>query len=765
MRFRIKAIVALILALSVILPFFCIVASADEGGIELSAENESASRNKGIVYSCVYDSESQKIVINGSVTHDIFVAHRDYNINLYKISPEHSLKTTLDESDAILLASTSISIKFNFTAEVHEIEDIFSQYVVTLVSKTNAVDYVGERLYPFVESEYDPAPDRASYKGVRIPETQEILQADPSMAIVPVYLDKLVSSGGTGYLYSLEGKHIFFDKEYVDSIGRTVRSLYSGGARVYFQLLLSGDGDEIYDIPDMYSFSTAKDIYSYCDFLSGRYSSYKNGFIDGIIIGKNLDDTETYSNNRYGDDAEKYIRALALYGVVAGTAVRKNIPSADISYSFTSANTYGTESEYSSAFLPSLMIEKISAYIDSFFSDSFDFSVTLESSHRPLNISNETLEDGIDLAAENDPAYITEQNVDVFSSFLDSLDKKYSSSPKSYIYVWNVDGELSGNALACAYSYLYYKMFSEDRLCAFVVSFDDNAAASRDLINIIKHIDTDKGRSTTSQLLGFFRVSAWKTIIPGFKYSTFTSRKYITVAAPDGFAGEVTGEFLYFDFSDFSDYNSWFAGRGFSGISIDYYKDLGRSLCARFDADAISELEYAYLFNAYEYFENFGNTPYLTLKLAIEDNDSISDAFELCVALESEGKIYESSKIVRTGEVEYIYLDISDFVSECVVDNMRISLRPMSDATGEYRLFISSLKGESVELDSEALKAKIVEERLRIRNSSIDEDEGNDIESTVIIIIITVLAAVILTVTLFFFLRKEDNEEVEDDDE
>ena len=765
MRFRIKAIVAIILALSIMLPMFCVVISADEGGIEFYADNESASKNKGLVYSCVYDSESQKIVINGSVTHDIFVAHRDYNINLYKIAPEHSLKTTLDESDVTLLASTSISIKFNFTAEVREIEDIFSQYVVTLVSKTDEVDYVGERLYPFVESEYESDLSRASYKGVRVPETQEILQADPSVAIVPVYLDKLVSSGGTGYLYSLEGKHIFFDKEYVDSIGRTVRSLYSGGAKVYLQLLLSGDGGALYDIPDIYSFSSAKDIYSCCDFLSGRYSSYKNGFIDGIIIGKNLDETETYNNNRYGGDAEKYIRALALYGVVVGTAVRKNIPSADISYSFTNANTYGAQGEYSSALIPSLMIEKISAYIDSFYSDVFDFSVTLESSHRPFNISNETLEDGINLAAENDPAYITDQNADVFSSFLDSLDKKYSSSPKSYIYVWNVDKELSGNALCCAYTYLYYKRFSEDRLGAFVVSFDDNAAASRELISIIKYIDTDKGRASTSQLLGFFRVSAWKSIIPGFKYATFSSRKYITLESPERFEAEVTGEFLYFDFSDFSDYNSWFAGRGFGGISIDYYKDLGRSLCARFNADTLSELEYAYLFNAYEYSENFGNTPYLTLKLAIEDNDSVADAFELCLAFESDGKIYEASKIVHTGEVEYLYLDISDFVSECVVDNMRISVRPMSDASGEYKLFISSLKGESLELDGEALKTKIVEERLRIRDSLIDEDEGNDIESTVIVIIITVLAAVILTVTLFFFLRKEDNEEVEDDDE
>ncbi len=762
-----KRIFALILAASMMLLSLSFVAFATENEIVFDSEGEAASKNRGVIYSCVYDIESQKVIINGSVTHDIFIAHRDYTINLYKISPEHTLKTALSESEVTLLASASISIKFNFTADVSEINDIFSQYVVTLVSKSGNVDYVGERLYPFVESNCSSDIDRTKYKGVRIPETQEILQTEPSVAIVPIYLDKLMSSSATGYLYSLEGTHTFFDKEYVDSVDRTVRSLCSGDAKIYLQLLLNSGADSVgeatYDIPDMFSDSGIKEIYSYCDFLSDRYSSYKNGFIDGFIIGKNLDDIERYNNNRYGDE-EKYTHALALYGVVVGGATRKNIPSADILYSFTNANTYGDEYKEELAFASSRMIEKISGHFDEFYSEGFDFSVTLESSHRPLSIKDGKLNVQTNIDEEYNAKYVNEQNIGAFSDFLESLEKKYSSAPKKFIYVWNPDRELEGNALSCAYAYLYYKLFSQQRLSAFVVGFDENPRVAGELINVVKYIDTEAGVDTTTRFLTVFGENSWGKVISNFTPQDFVSRSHQTISAPDNFSEDMSGEFLYFDFSDYSNYDSWFAGRGFGSISIDYHKEIGRSLCAQFNTDTLSQLEYAYLFNSYEYPENFTYTPYLTLTLAIEGNRDTTDIFEIQVAFENESNVYEASRIIHTGGAVYLHLDVSEFSSEYIAENIRISLRSMSETEGDYRLFISSLKGDSKELGDDELKIKIDEERLRIRDSLVDEEDDENSQSVIITVILAALAAVILTVTIFFFLRKEDVENEEDDE-
>ena len=777
---KIKRIVALLLALSTLFSVFGIVGFAEnaqqaEGSsyesvaladeeLVFEADGALSSNNNGVIYSCVYDGSSQKISINGSVTHEIFVAHRDYTINLYKISPEESLKATPDASGVTLLASTSISIKFNFTAEVEAVADIFSQYVVVLVSKEGNMDYVGDRLYPFVESEYVASEDRTSYKGVRISESGEALGTEPSVAIVPVYLDKLISSGATGYLYSLEGRHIIFDKEYVDSIDRTVRSLYSSGSRIYFQLLLHGKENEKYDIPDIFSFSAVKDMYSYCDFLSERYSSYKNGFIDGIILGKNLDDTEKYNNNRYGTE-EEYTYALALWGVVAGVATRKNIPSADVSYSFTSANTYGDSYNEELLFASSRMIERLSAYFDDFYSGGFDFSITLESSERPLAISNEELDSLIDISREYDGKYINERNADSFVAFLASLEEKYESSAKSFMYVWTPDAYLSGNALCCAYTYLYYELFSQQRLSAFVVGFDDNEAAARDIMNVAKYIDTDNGEKETSDLLGFFGKEYWAEIIPDFDASLFATRKHKSIDVLTNITKEIVGEFVYFEFSEFSNYNSWFAGRGFGSVSIDYHKKLGRSLCAEFNTDSLAQLEYAYLFNAYEYPESFAYTPYLTLSMAIEGNDNAADLFEIKVAFSNGGNIYEATRTVKTGEDAKLILDVSAFSSKYLVENIRISVRPLSEAEGDYKLFISSLKGSSLELDDEELKGKIEAERLRIRNSLAETDKNSNGQDIFLTIAIVVLAAVILSVMIFFFLGKDDGDENESENE
>ena len=763
---KIKGIVALFLTVSMMLSFFGSVAVVAEfqgqsgNEIVFDADGDNSSKNKGIIHSCVYDSASQKIVINGSVMHDVFISHREYSINLYKISPEHSLKTVLGEADVTLLASTSISIKFNFTADARELDDIFSQYVVALVSKDGKVDYVGDRLYPFVESQYLAQFDRTNYKGAYIPETQQILQSEPSLAVVPVYLDKLMSAGTTGYLYSLEGTHIFFDKEYIDSLDRTVRSLYSCGAKIYLQLLLNNTvshTDTKYDIPDIFSVSVMKEIYSYCDFLSDRYSSYKNGYVDGIILGKNLDDTEEYNNDRYADE-EKYTNALALYGVIAGTAIRKNIPSADISYSFTSANTYGAQYDRECAFESSRMIDTICAYFDEFYSDGFNFSITLESSCVPLSISNDTLVDTINLSAKYDGKQITEQNMSVFSDFLSSLDDKYSSAPSNFIYVWNVDSALSGNALSCAYTYLYYKLFAQEKLSAFVVSFEDNPSATDDLVNIMKYIDTYRGVELTFPLLTFFRKNNWEEVVSGFNSFDLATRKHNKIEILESIPEKTVGEFLYFDFSDSSTYNSWFAGRGIGSVSIDYHKELGRSLCAEINTDILGQTEYAYLFNSYEYPENFMYTPYLTIALAIEDNDGISDIFEVEVAFENSGNIYEASRIVHTGEATYLHFDVSAFSSNHIAENIRVSVRPMSNTAGDYKLFISSIKGSSTDFNDDELKMKIEKERLRIRNSLVDEDKKLNSQTTFLIIIVVVLAAVILSVMLFFFLRREDSD-------
>ena len=402
------------------------------------------------------------------------------------------------------------------------------------------------------------------------------------------------------------------------------------------------------------------------------------------------------------------------------------------------------------------MIDSISVFFDEFYADDFKFSITLESYHRPLSINNEMLQDKIDLSIAHDEKYIVERSLDVFSSYLNGLEKKYSSYPDSFMYIWNVDSELSGNALSCAYTYLYYKFFENDRLNSFIVSFENNPSAIYDLLNIIKYIDTPKGVDITSQLLHFFGEYSWENVVYDFNSVDFERRDRELFETLEALPSGLVGEFSYFDFSTASSDKLWYKGSGIDNVLIGYSSILGRSLCARFNADDLSGIGYADLFASYEYPENYSLTPYLTWELSIEGNSQTTDIFEVKIAFEDSGSIYELSHIVHTGEQNYIMLDVSEFSKNHMVDNIRVSVRPMSQVSGEYVLCLSSLKGKSALYDDEELRLKIEEERLRIRNSSEITDEAENKENTIIMVVSAIVIAVILGAMLFFFLRREE---------
>lgn len=745
-------------------------ATQDQTAPEIAADKEKIpqKKNRGMSYSCLYDSKKSKIMINGTVSHEVFIKYRGYSIKLYKISPEQNISDVLNDPEVKPLASASISIKFHFTANIKVVSDIFSKYVAVLVSPEGQIDYIGPQVYPSVETTYTSEIDRKRYKGVVVSSDAAIYQSEPMVSIVPIHLERLLSSGSTGYLYSINNTNIFFNKEYIDELDVKVRNLYSGGSKIFFQLLLSSnsgsvlnshaqDGGALYDIPDLLSVTVMNEIYSYCDFLSDRYSSNEKGYISGMIIGKNLDDTESYNNDHF-ENSNKYVETLALYGIIVGVATRKNIPSAEISYSFTNLNTFQDKHDSSLEYISSDMIERISVFFDEFYADDFEFSITLESYHRPLSINNEMLEDKIDISIVHDEKYVIERNLDVFSKYLNSLEKKYSSYPDSFMYVWNVDSELSGNALCCAYTYLYYKFFENQRLNSFIVSFEDNPKAMYDLLNVIKYIDTEKGTAVTSQLLHFFGEYSWENVVYDFDSVDFACRDQELFEPLEALPDALVGEFSHFDFSTVSSDKLWYKGSGIDSISIGYSELIGRSLCAKFNADNFSGIEYDYFFASYEYPENYALTPYLIWEFSIENDRKTSDIFEVKIAFEDSGSIYELSHIVHTGEKNQLILDISGFSKNHMVDNIRISLRPMSQASGEHVLYFSSLKGKSADYDDEELKQKIDEERLRIRNSSGVTDSIENKENGVIIVLSAIIVAVVLGVMLFFFLRRDEIE-------
>ena len=734
----------------------------DDGNSNSSGSLTSYKRT-ATTYSCTYDNKQNQININGSVLHEVFVEHRDYTVNLYKIDINSSLDTVLKKSKP--LASTEISIKFNFVVNVENVMDILSQYVVVLVSPSGTPEFVGAELFPSVKSEFDSNIDRSLYKGIEVSSASVALESAPSVAIIPINLSKLVSSGHTGYLYSFEDINIFFDKQYIDQLDICVRNLSSLGTQIYFRLLFEPDdasnGKE-YSIPNLYSKDVTNKLYAYCDFLSSRYSSYKYGYIRGMVIGKNLDDVES-CNYSVVKNQEAYSKLLARYGMTVGIAIRNHIPSADIVYSFSNVNSYfGSSASSIRKISPSDILEELCEYFDEYYSGDFDFSITLESSMLPLNISDFADEKYIDISASYDDNYITEANIEIISDYVDDLEKKYESAPHNFMYVWEPKEKISSNALSCAYSYLYYKLFHTDNLSAFVVSFEENSDSAYDILSIIKYIDTQNGGNFTAPLLEFFNKTSWAEIISDFNREDYLHRYHKLFSTLSALPTDVKGSFLYLDLAKSADKSGWFAGSGSSSLEMYNSDKLGRVLSANMKFDAEATEEYAHLFYSYEYCENFVYTPYVAIRFSIESERKLPEIFELKVSFIDSNNVYEFSQIVYTDEDSYIYVDISEFSTKYMADYIQFSLRPMAQSEGDYKLLIASVEGFSTKYNNDELEDLISSERLRIRNLEAHKDSDDKSNMSVWILITVVFVAGIIAVMLFFFLRRDDSTEIDE---
>jgi hypothetical protein len=132
--------------------------------------------------------------------------------------------------------------------------------------------------------------------------------------------------------------------------------------------------------------------------------------------------------------------------------------------------------------------------------------------------------------------------------------------------------------------------------------------------------------------------------------------------------------------------------------------------------------------------------------------------FEVKIAIGSSNNIYEAIQTVHTGEECKIYLDIAEFSKVYMAEYIRFSVRPMSDVSGKYNLYISSIEGISLEYDDNELVTQITNERMRIRNKLDSDDDNSDKNTDIIVVVSVVSVSLVLGIMLFIFLKRDEYE-------
>ena len=763
-----KKAVALILLLALTLPFVQIIISA-----EPSSESESepaayeALRENAITYFCQYQQELDAVVIQGTVDHDVMVTHHEYSLEVYRIAPGDTFDAMITRENAKPIASTSISVKFEFSISVDTSLDRFSRYAIALLSPAGERILAAQPQYAEVASTYAfDASDRRAFKGIVSSDASVCGDLGAGTTILAVDLEQIWSDTPDGYLYPVEQEYRYFDKSYVDDLDARVRSSSATGARVYLQFVLPATGSAMalangaeagatYDMPNVYSAETLASLNAVFEFLAERYDSYQSGLIGGVVIGRSIDLYQMNWNG--GCSLEQYAEQYAYYVTVVAGSMRAYRPELDLVIPFSHMDSYSQEFSSEQGYAPSALLEAILLRLDQGCADGFACGTMIESDRIPLGLRNETLSELSWQEPATGEGALTVETLKAYSEYLSGLTATYQSAPTHYMYRWMLPVGLSGNALACAYAYTYYRLHGDARLASFLLSFEAVEAAGgdvrADLNRILRYIDTKESFSVTERLLPYFGVQNWQEIVGELSTESLAGRS-VYRASTDVASTDWAGSFAYFDFSD-GNIRDWVGGVGCAQLKSDYDSEGVRMLRTSMKPDAGTQ--YAELLYLYEYPENTVYTPFLELELLLSEGSKDSQAlYELVVTFGNQDSVVTAEYIVRSGEKTKLLLDMSEYAADHMVTYLKLSTRVLDGEEKSYSLDLYSEKGHSTVYGSEQLNELIQAERLRIRNQSEQEDQDGNKSNPTGIIFCVLLIITVIGAGVYMLIRKND---------
>ena len=450
------------------LPISAVAENLSFFGGELSVNDDDV----GQINAFSYDAQKKKINISGTVSHDTITSRSKDKLEVYRVPMGADAGSIIAAPEHEPVISTEISVKFNFSISVERAEDRFSSYVVVIKSDNGDWVTIGSSLYATVETTpVSPISERVGYKGISTDLTSLATDAKVGTAIIPVRFGELLSRSSTGELYSFEGTHFYFDTQYLKDLDAKLNSYKAIGTRVYLQLIFDAAADVPVTllassvgthIPDMRNAENFIPICAFTEFLAHRYD-----FISGMILGSEVD--LAYSEST-GMSAIEYSKNYARYMMTVANTARVSIPTLDVVLPLSDVDSYSKD--IGTALSGVLLIEEIGAFFEEHYLEKFNYSALIETSSIPYGITEQTLANKRFEAGAYEG--IDADNAHRFSGYLNTVKTKYKSLPASYIFEWKPQTDISADVLSVAYAYSYFKLITDNRVSAFVVSLESS---------------------------------------------------------------------------------------------------------------------------------------------------------------------------------------------------------------------------------------------------------------------------------------------------
>jgi len=729
----------------------------------------------GVINLCEYDESEMLLSVGGTIFHDVMISHKECKLSLYEIPYGTDVQTVIDGSEYEPLASTELSVSFKFSVKLSERTQRFSRYAVVLEAAYREGELLTTPKHPSFASNAWEDSEKRHFKGVLT--SYETLAADAGvgLAVVPVYIEQLLSDSSSGYLFSVADRYYYFDKNYVSELDTQIRTLSAVGARIYLQVLLSRpiSGISVYPdapigasnyMPDVSDSQTCEQIAAFVDYLCTRYDDHDNGKISGLIMGSAVD--EEASTWRGNISLEEFARSYAYFVNIFAITVHSKYNQMDLVIPIGNRDFYSDsviKKQGAVLLLPLLYQIFEEAYIM-----PLKTSLLVESDAVPFDLQPENLHGYCDfLPCEGE---LCADNLQVFSKFLTDLQKCYEAAPKNYMYMWNVPRNITNNVLSCSYAYSYFQLLSDPQVSTFVTSFEQTERYGQtgrisDIVELMRKIDTSEAISSTLPQRNMLGIERWEELVSPFYQGSLAKRQEFSAQTLQQLPKDILGSFSYFDFTSQTGTSTWFAGAQCTSLKIEHATDLGRAMCARFSYSGDVAKQGGEILCYYEYPENFVYTPYLSFHFGVlyEPSDgenfdqTSSPLYEVTVILGGSGNSISASTIVESVEDATLTMDISRFNDVATAEYIRIRVRCLTGESDGYALYIGSITGWSAQHSSTDLENLIAKERLRIRDQQNTDGEHtrNNFGTVMIIIGISAVLAVV-GIGVFMCFRRDD---------
>ena len=734
-----KKLICVMLCMAIFFGVLTPVAYAANG-----KDNREEIFRSSVSFSCSYNADSDQIVIDGSVSHDVMIKYDKYIIHVIAVAPEAiNDNSFMAYSEEDILSESSMTIRFTLYIDVNSPIDRYSGYVVVLESPDGERFAAGDPKIATVSSDFSYDPDsKAGYKGILTTSSSAISSAGAGTVIVDFNISEGLGDSSDGYMHPMGSAYLYIKKSYIEKIDRRMIAASLTEAKTYIRFMLKTDNagkmesvsGGTYGTPNVYSEDVLNKIIALTEFLTERYNG-EYGDLFGFILGTRVDEECNLLTKKTA--AESFADLYTLYLVAVSNAARVIDSSLDIVIPI---------SDSISALSKDGIIEMLMRCLDNDLSGKLRFSLMVETDDIMAVLSDELNEVRI--------------NADSIERALSRLSSSIGISPVHLMYKWKPAGTVSGAEICGKYIYAYMKLLDNDDVSSFVLDISDDKVKYSTVKKVFESIDTGADEDYINGFAEIMGATSWDELI-GDSVELPVLRTLINKSFLNANPIDAVGEFIYMDFSSSSLRSLMTKGENCALMTTTYDTEGERLL--KVGSQQMKVGDSFELIGRFEYPESYYYTPVMSLDIELEDMDASEYAlYEICLTFGNNDTRIEINDTVKAGEKMTLYFDVSEFAEQEYTNFFKISARCLTEDTTGITLLLRNVRGYSSEYNSEELGTLIEEFRAGIR--ALESDKKSEINKTAIVAIAVSIIAVGVGLVIVFRRDDEKDESVEEEE-